>query len=101
MFYRNDYVVNVNADNTATVDVGNKEEWTHFAFELTADIINEIAALAPSKWFKTVLPSGDKVEAMYNVREGANQIFVVYKEKMFGGGYEAEHIAIERTDLIK
>ena len=98
-FYRDDYVVTA-AENNVTIDVGSKEEWTHFAIELSNDIVEQISELEPFDWLKTKLPSGDKIEVMWNIREGANQIFLVYKEKMLFGGYETEHIAIERPDLL-
>jgi hypothetical protein len=98
-FYRDDYVVTI-AENNVTIDVGSKEEWTHFAIELSNDIVEQISELEPFGTMNAVLPSGDKIEAMWNTREGANQIFLVYKEKMLFGGYESEHIAIERPDLL-
>jgi len=101
-YYRTDYVVTKN-ENSVLVEVGDKKEWTYFNFELGEDILKNIQSLNQndSEYLKSDLSGGHKIECFCSEVDGPARVYICFKEKMLGGGYEKEYISIPYSDLFE
>lgn len=93
-FHRDDVIITHRPDGSAIFDVGCKEAWTHFWFEMSAEDMEAARNLPPFETMKC-RSNEDKLEIYHFVRGSEDRLFIKYREKMFGGGYETENVEVD------